>query len=312
MSDKSGIEWTESTWNPVTGCSKVSHGCKHCYAEREWPRLAAPRAKPNIYTGRAFTDVVCHPEKLDIPLRWTKPRRIFVNSMSDLFHESVPDEFIEAVFVVMQMANQHTFQVLTKRPERMLHFLTNMDSRLHELGYPQGVAGRYPNVWFGVSIEDQATADERIPSLLDSPAAVRFLSCEPLIGPIDLSAGLLWLKQFPIEPNIHWVIVGGESGPKARPMHPDWVRSLRDQCQATSVPFFFKQWGEWIPGEGDGRAPAKWQNGETGKHSCAEKESATYHKWGPFGEPGAFALRIGKKAAGRDLDRRTWDEYPIH
>lgn len=316
MSGKTKIEWATDQWNPVTGCSKVSQGCKHCYAEREWPRLSAPRAKPNIYTGRAFTDVKCHPEKLDIPLRWTKPRRIFVNSMSDLFHESVPDEFIEAVFVVMQMANQHTFQVLTKRPERMLDILTKMDSHLREVGYPQGVAGRYPNIWLGVSVEEQTSADERIPMLLDTPAAVRWISAEPLLGPIDL-LGLLHrcpTHDFPggfcIQDcgnwqRLDWIVVGGESGPMARPMHPDWVRSLRDQCRAAGVPFFFKQWGEWLSGK-------KWISGDYDGGAFVEVPG--------FGETAITqahefdthwaAIRIGKKAAGREIDGRTWDEYP--
>ena len=236
MSGKTKIEWATHQWNPVTGCSKVSQGCKHCYAEREWPRLAAPRAKPNIYTGRAFTDVMCHPEKLDIPLHWREPRRIFVNSMSDLFHESVPDSFIIDVFNVMYDAKQHTFQVLTKRPERMRDFLIGTSGC--------GMGGELmPNVWFGVSVEDQATADERIPVLLQIPAAVRWVSAEPLLepvtifsldGPVDVFEGM----QSPL----HWIVVGGESGPKARPMHPDWVRSIRDQCfMMAGVPFFMKQ-----------------------------------------------------------------------
>ena len=196
MSDKSKIEWTESTWNCITVCTKVSQGCKHCYAERDWQRLAAPRAKPNIYTGRDFTDVKCHPEKLDIPLRWQKPRRIFVNSMSDLFHESVPDEFIDKVFAVMALATHHTFQVLTKRPARMLSYLTGETENVvkgaawellgHYPKYPNGgmqAPWPLPNVWLGVSCEDQATADERIPLLLQTPAAVRWvLECYPHNG----------------------------------------------------------------------------------------------------------------------------------
>ncbi len=292
MSDKSAIEWTDATWNPVTGCTKVSQGCKHCYAEREWPRLAAPREKPNIYTGRAFTDVMCHPEKLNIPLRWAKPRRIFVNSMSDLFHESVPDEFIDKVFASMALCPQHTFQVLTKRPKRMHDYLTEeLGDRIAAAGekfvdegvltsqqhadrahyytdvsdqerHWHSIYSRWPlpNVWLGVSVEDQVTADERIPLLLQTPAAVRWVSAEPLLSEINLRAidlgDLYWLNALtsdvrimfdggmPAAPRfgkLDWVVAGGESGPKARPMHPDWVRSLRDQCQAAGVPFFFKQ-----------------------------------------------------------------------
>ena len=199
MSTKTKIEWTKgddgtpgATWNPVTGCSKVSQGCKNCYALRDWPRLSAPRPKPNIYTGREFTDVQCHPERLDQPLRWTKPRRIFVNSMSDLFHPDVPFEFIIEVFARMALAQQHTFQILTKRPKRMLDFLTteNFYQERTIKGKAWQILGAYrnrnyssfgmkapwplPNVWLGVSVEDQATADERIPLLLETPAAVRW------------------------------------------------------------------------------------------------------------------------------------------
>lgn len=288
VSDKTGIEWTEATWNPVSGCSKVSQGCKHCYAEREWPRLAAPRARPNIYTGRAFTDVKCHPEKLDIPLRWQKPRRIFVNSMSDLFHEDVPDEFINQVFEVMNQAHRHVFQVLTKRPERMLEYMSTRK-------WPNAVTiyGAAPlNVWLGVSIEDQATADERIPLLLQTPAAVWWISAEPLIGPlmIDTFLGLLPEDDdgAPYPGRIDWLVVGGESGPQARPMHPDWARSLRDQCLECGVPFFFKQWGEWAPD-----APiSKYAD------STIKLDDGTYLRF------------VGKKRAGRELDGRTWEEYP--
>lgn len=239
MSDKSGIEWTEATWNPVTGCSKVSQGCKHCYAEREWPRLAAPRAKPNIYTGRAFTDVRCHPAKLDIPLRWTKPRRIFVNSMSDLFHESVPISFIDDVFARISFAQQHVFQILTKRPERMRDYFASRH-------FFNSASGEWPwkHVWLGVSIEDQETADERIPLLLQTAAAVRFVSCEPLLGPVDLVEAMGMREpgaRYNGWAELHWIIVGGESGPKARPMAIEWAEVLRYQCQTAGVPFFMKQ-----------------------------------------------------------------------
>ncbi len=196
MSDKTGIAWTDATWNPVTGCSKVSQGCKNCYAEREWGRLSA-NPKAMAYYGRAFTDIACHEDRLDQPLRWKKPRMIFVNSMSDLFHEDVPDDFIDRVFAVMALAENHTFQVLTKRPERMLRwFDPGFDNREHAVGQAMReiAAARggddaglpewpLPNVWLGVSVEDHATADERIPLLLQAPAAVRWVSAEPLIGP---------------------------------------------------------------------------------------------------------------------------------
>lgn len=270
MSGKTKIEWATDQWNPVTGCSKVSQGCKHCYAEREWQRLAAPREKPNLYTGRAFTDVRCHPEKLEIPLRWTKPRRIFVNSMSDLFHEDVPDDFIDHVFAVMALCQQHVFQILTKRPERMqdymrervssmevnkrvaeqignyLHLSPCLGHLIDEVYY--GESWPLPNVWLGVSCEDQATADERIPLLLQTPAAVRWVSAEPLLGPIYFDQWL-WehtkdedgVKDSQPSEMINWIVVGGESGPYSRETHIEWCESIRDQCRAAAVPFFMKQ-----------------------------------------------------------------------
>lgn len=209
MATVSTIEWTEMTWNPVTGCSKLSQGCKHCYAERLAERF---------WGDRSFTDVRTHADRLDQPRRWRRPRTIFVNSMSDLFHEDVDEEFIRQVFAVMQECPQHTFQVLTKRAER-----------LGELGrtlpWPE-------NVWMGVSVED-ARAAHRIDFLRNVPAAVRFLSIEPLIGP---------LPRLELA-GIDWVIVGGESGPGARAMRGEWVESILRQCRAARVAFFFKQWG---------------------------------------------------------------------
>lgn len=251
MGGRTKISWTDASWNPVSGCAKVSAGCKHCYAEREWGRLQ----HLENYAGRAFTDVRCHPERLDQPLRWKRPRKIFVNSMSDLFHEAVPDEFIDRVFAVMALARQHTFQVLTKRPERMLAYMTRLgksakllDDAARTMGYTFEFNGQYlvkwplPNVWLGVSIEDQPTADERVPLLLQTPAAVRWISAEPLLGPVDLSR---WLAANDGGPHIDWVVDGGESGPKARPMHLAWARSHRDQCAEAGVPYFFKQTGLW-------------------------------------------------------------------
>ncbi len=233
MSDKSGIEWTDATWNPTTGCVKVSAGCKFCYAKHKaWPRLAA--MSTGVYTGRKFEDVQVHPERLDQPLRWTKPRMIFVNSMSDLFHEDIPDEFIKRVFSVMAMADQHIFQVLTKRPMRMRDFMREWAAAPHPGRAATSLNGRlFPltNVWLGVSVENQETADERIPLLLETPAAVRWLSCEPLLGPIDLFHRNL----------LNWVVVGGESGPKARPMDEGWCRKILADCQEWGVPFLFKQ-----------------------------------------------------------------------
>lgn len=316
MSDKSGIEWTDATWNPVTGCTKVSNGCKFCYAKHKmWPRLSAI---PNsVYTGREFEQVMTHPERLDQPLHWTKPRMIFVNSMSDLFHEDVPFDFIDKVFAVMALAQQHTFQVLTKRAARMLEYLKQHAAggrhiwpACQQIAMPRGqekpsAGWPIPNVWLGVSVEDQSTAAERIPLLLQTPAAVRWVSAEPMLGPVDLSVKYLATKcggNYPFKglttecrtkliDLLDWVVVGGESGPNARPMHPDWARSLRDQCAAAGVPFLFKQWGEWAPepDECDGTA-CRYMN----------------HAW----PDGTLAHRVGKKAAGRLLDGAQHDNYP--
>ena len=263
MSDKSGIQWTDATWNPVTGCSKVSQGCKHCYALRDWARVAAPRATPNVYTGREFTDVMFHPERLDQPLRWKKPRRIFVNSMSDLFHENVPDGFIADVFATMgacdELQRGHVFQVLTKRPARMFDWCCRFGHRAWNRRRIGAEAWPARNVWLGVSVEDQQTADERIPLLLQTPAALRFVSYEPALGPVDLAphlackgCGTRFRKDLrpavidccPDGSNmLDWVIVGGESGPGARPCDVAWIRSAVEQCKAAGVPCFVKQLG---------------------------------------------------------------------
>lgn len=298
MSDQTGIEWTDATWNPVTGCTKVSPGCDHCYAATFAERW---RGTPGHYFERGF-DVQLRPEKLDLPLRWRKPRKVFVNSMSDLFHDAVPDKYIARVFAVIAACPEHTFQILTKRHARMRALLGSdgFNQRVaHTLLREHGAVLRvsdWPlrNVWLGVSTEDQKWADIRIPALLDTPAAVRWISAEPLLGSIDLSR---WLHYRPIGANLamepmppsmvracgltplDWVVVGGESGHGARPMHPQWARSLRDQCVAAEVPFLFKQWGAFRPPiDGD--------------------------------ETGASFTRVGKKAAGRTLDGELWDQYP--
>ena len=214
MADRSHIEWTEATWNPVTGCSKVSAGCKNCYAERLALRL---QAMGNARYRNGFS-VTLHADFVELPKRWREPRVIFVNSMSDLFHEQVPVDFIQRVFATMAACPQHTFQILTKRSARLRELATELD-------WPR-------NVWMGVSVED-ARVLHRIADLHVVPAAVRFLSCEPLIGPLD---------ALPLD-GIHWVIVGGESGPGARPMKIEWIRSIFRQCRQASVAFFFKQWG---------------------------------------------------------------------
>lgn len=334
---RSKIEWTDEVWNPTTGCAKVSEGCRNCYAERMAGRF---------WGARKFTDVQLHRDRLEQPLHWRKPRRVFVDSMSDLFHEDVPFEFIAAVFGVMASAHRHTFQVLTKRPARAREFFewledmaeftadASRDSvtnlwRCHVAvscakNYGANVTGcrvSWPldNAWLGVSVEDQETANARIPLLLQTPAAVRFLSAEPLLGEVRLWAlndgawydkeganrynalkGSAWWTPRGDHglgggPKLDWVICGGESGPGARPIDPQWVRALRDDCIRYRVPFFFKQWGEWGP-----RPNGDWR--ETDRHWFED----------PYGEPphGHAVYRVGKKAAGRELDGRTWDQFP--
>ena len=219
MSDQSKIEWTDATWNPVRGCTKISPGCAHCYAETFAERF---RGVPGHPFEHGF-DLRIVPEKLGDPLRWPGSRRVFVNSMSDLFHNDVPDQYIAEVARVMRLAKWHTYQVLTKRPERMVPLLRR---RLR-------AAADKSHIWWGVSVENRKHGLPRVDLLRSAPVAVRFLSVEPLLedlGTINLAG-------------INWVIVGGESGPGARPMKPEWVRSIRDQCADAGVPFFFKQWG---------------------------------------------------------------------
>ncbi|QRE81862.1 phage Gp37/Gp68 family protein [Rhodococcus ruber] len=317
MGDRTGIEWTDATWNPVTGCTKVSPGCDHCYAEGIAHRFAGTKAYPNGF------EVTLRQERLDQPLRWRRPRRVFVNSMSDLFHHNVPDKYIAMVFSVMAAAPQHTFQVLTKRHARMRALLKSETFREQvfktvAVQHPGDVMGDYwplPNVWLGVSTESQQWADTRIPALLSTPAAVRFISAEPLLGPIDLArvgAPPFWClghgRPTVDCPNdlhlprhgIDWVIVGGESGPGARPMHPDWVRHLRDQCTSSGVPFLFKQWGEWAPSA----RPSEFVDADGHRKTTNDLTALTLPaSWAPV-------RRVGKKVAGRELDGRTWDQYP--
>jgi protein gp37 len=266
----SKIEWTDKTWNPVTGCTKVSQGCKHCYAERMYERFHGPGS---------FKNVICHQDRLTIPMHWKKPSMIFVNSMSDLFHEDVPFEFIDAVFSVMSDIDWHIYQVLTKRAERMVEFYK---WKHDEFGIPWKPKD---NVWLGVSVENQKAMEDRVPLLLQVEATVRFLSCEPLLGPVEL----------PVDYSdgsvcIDWVICGGESGPGARAIHPDWVRSLRDQCARSTVPvpFFFKQWGEFVP------------------HMESKHTTSVI-----YNGIGYEMAKVGKKKAGRLLDNRLHDAYPL-
>ena len=352
MADRTGIEWTDSTWNPIVGCSVVSPGCTNCYAMKMAARIEAMQPGSHyagtthaskagaVWTGK----LALAPDSiLTQPLRWRRPRRIFVNSMGDLFHEDVPDAWIDRVFAVMALTPQHTYQVLTKRSARMREYFaaltcqggfrpyirrpgwTAKDPRDGDavLLLPEGQSWPLPNVWLGVSIDDQRRADERVPDLLATPAAIRFVSAEPLLGLIRFSGvsedgkrqwnwltgetGVMYPDgpDFEYGPRIDLAIVGGESGPNARPMHPDWARSLRDQCAAAGTAFFFKQWGEW--------APRGWK-ADGGTHAMRH----TAPDWGCFQEiqshpdsiervePApdgwqAFA-HVGKRAAGRLLD----------
>ncbi|EKO50017.1 DUF5131 family protein [Leptospira kirschneri] len=297
----SGIEWTDHTWNPVTGCTKISAGCKNCYAE------TLSKRKFGEWKNRSFSEIILKYSKLKEPFSLRKPSKVFVNSMSDLFHENVPDSFIDKIFGVMALNPKHTFQILTKRSDRMLKYLTNVDraSDIGDIAYSYvednwqsksikmpfewttdrwkgSVAWPLPNVWLGVSVEDQKTADERIPDLVRIPAAIRFLSCEPLLGNIDLELDNYY---------IHWVIAGGESGPNARPVHPSYVETIRDQCVGANVPFFFKQWGEWYP----------------------YQDEITYGKQAyNFGDEflKKFYYKLGKKKSGALLDGVEWKQFP--
>jgi protein gp37 len=306
MSDKTKIEWADATCNPINGCTPISPGCTHCYAMKQAHRfpirrgLTAPSKGGMVWTG----EVRFERDQLIKPLGWKRPRRIFWNAHGDLFHESVPDDWIDQVFAVCALTPQHTHMILTKRSARMRDYLTGphvfrIADEVQELsaaGWPRtqaqsSISSMMPlsNVWLGVSVEDQTRADERIPDLLATPAAVRFISAEPLLGPVDLTyldfeSGTAIIDAMagrhgvmvPLggtNAKIDWVIAGGESGPDARPMHPDWARSLRDQCAAAGVAFHFKQWGE--------RA---WSERIEGDPSTLT------------------AYRAGKKAAGRLLD----------
>jgi protein gp37 len=260
MSEKTGIGWTQSTWSPITGCSRVSEGCTRCYAEsltatklKNHPRYAGLAVLKNG-EARWTGEIRCHEDQLDVPLHWRKPRMVFVNSMSDTFHEKVPDLFIRTLFKVMGEAKQHTFQILTKRPERMAAVTTEFQ-REGDFATLDGEDGLYPfpNVWLGTSCEDQATADERIPHLLRCPAAVRFLSLEPLLGPIKIGDGD-GCEEWWQSNGIGWVIAGGESGPGHRQMKLEWLESIVEQCKAAGVPVFVKQDAGPRPGM-QGRIP---------------------------------------------------------
>ncbi len=361
MADNTAIEWTDATWNPITGCSVVSPGCTNCYAMK----LAGTRLKHHptrqgltrdskagpVWTG----EVRFNEATLDQPLRWKRPRKIFVCAHGDLFHESVPDAWIDRIYAVMAVSYRHIYQVLTKRSARMRAYLSDPDTArriwalvvgetpgttrggmINESGAQySGQEWPLSNVWLGVSAEDQARADERIPDLLATPAEVRWLSAEPLLGPIDLCnlaaaypshrelgyrinalngrlmsgngpKAISLLPAFGDYNRLDWVVAGGESGLGARGMHPDWVRSLRDQCAVADVAFLFKQWGEWAPSTLEaslGNPRSGWRSLKGHPHIARGSELTI--------EAGAaFIAAIGKKAAGRLLDGVQHDGYP--
>lgn len=316
MGDKTKIEWTDATWTPIRArsrasgkvgwyCVRVSEGCRNCYAARMNERLGT--GVNYAADQRKKVELFLDDNMLTQPLRWTRARMVFVCSMTDLFADFVEDEWLEKVFAVMALSPRHTFQVLTKRPERMLEFSQDHRNRvwrtadgLHEdLNLKQEWDAKepwpLPNVQMLVSVEDQETADERIPLILQTNAAVRGISYEPAVGPVDFEC---FLGDLPEDPDgapypgkIDWLICGGESGPGARPMHPDWARTARDQAVATGTAFHFKQWGEWSPlADTEGRQVLPF-----GSYDVALKTGFS---------------KTGKKVAGRLLDGRTWDENP--
>jgi protein gp37 len=340
VAENSTIEWTDITWNFITGCTKISDGCLNCYIEKTMPFRIQGRRFDQPGIG-GTTGVKLHSDRLHWPLtKWKKPSRIFVNSLADIFHEHVPDQFIAEAFAVMSLAPQHQFQVLTKRHARMRsllnsgQFWTMVNAALWQRAKPvlPGAAPYIlPNVHIGVSVETQQWADIRIPALLDTPAAVRWLSCEPLLGALDLNRWLAHptfnpayriarcgqqsghgqhvMEHGPDEPRncpgtsgritkpplLDWVVVGGESGPGARPMRTEWARSLRDQCVAAKIAYLFKQWGAWVaPSQMPEDTFMSWDVAH-GNDACDTDRD----QW-----------RFSKKAAGRLLDGREWNEYP--
>lgn len=249
MASTTRISWTDATWNPITGCTRISPGCLHCYIERQPPLRMANRRFDGPGIG-ATTGVQLHPERLGVPLHWRRPRRIFVCSLADVFHREVPDEHIAQIWATMSIATQHTFQIVTKRPTRMRSLLWS-DEFWYAVDRARTARGHEPfqikrhwllNTWISVTVEDQDAANRRIPILLETPAVVRGISTEPLLGPVDLEAAD-WHALH--DGGLDWIVAGGETGPGARPMDPAWVRSLRDQCQQAGRPiaFHFKQWG---------------------------------------------------------------------
>jgi protein gp37 len=316
MADGTKIEWTDATWNPITGCSIVSAGCTHCYAMKlAGTRMQHHHSRAGLTTmtkaGPVWNgEVRLNDRWLTQPLSWARPREIFVNAHGDTFHENAPDEWIDLIFAVALLTPQHRLQILTKRSARMNDYLARFESRSEAFGKALArivkAAGKpkesgmeaiedmvwpLPNVWLGVSVENQAAADERVPDLVASPAAVRWISAEPLLGPVDLRA---WL------PALDWGVVGGESdkGPRARPMHPNWARGLRDQFADAGKPFLFKQWGDW--------SPAGDHLGEDTPENLRLRDGKRAHVFADHQQ----MARIGKVAAGRVLDGVTHDGMP--
>lgn len=314
MSSSTNISWTQATWNPTVGCSIVSAGCTHCYAMKMAARIERMGGKAAQKYGGLTEEVNGNvvwsgvvrldPAALPIPLKWRDPRLIFVNSMSDLFHATLSWSDIDQVFAIMSLCGQHTFQVLTKRPDGMRGYLNDpaTKSRVElraEMIRPGFKIQAWPllNVWCGTSIEDQASADRRLPILLEARTAVRFVSIEPLIKPVVLGTAVTPDALKPGSSGLHWIIVGGESGPDAHPMHPDWARALRDEAILLGIPFFFKQHGNYAehnPG-GNRQQIGLMPNG----------------RQVPVGAPGSVTLwNLGKKQAGDMLDGQRWQQFP--
>lgn len=333
MADGTAIEWTDATWNPIVGCSVVSPGCTNCYAMR----LAGTRLR-NHPTRQGLTidtkagpvwngEVRLNEDELRAPLRWKRPRKVFVCAHADLFADQVPDDWIDRVFAIMAEAPQHTYQVLTKRPDRARSYFKSrfrlpdhIMEFYREPGEPLKVGYQPPaNVHLGVSVEDQPRADQRIPILLDTPAAARWVSAEPLLAPLNLDCSQ-WMGDGDdsTPPRLDWVVVGGESGPSSRPMHPDWVRQIRDDCALDGVPFLFKQWGNWMPVSQmpDGMSddlyhPPPARDPEAIRRckvaNTVLNRDGHQPKWNDpnhyrAGQGSMLMFEVGKKAAGRLLD----------
>ncbi len=369
MSDRSKIEWTDASWNPVRArlknanpervgwhCAHVSEGCRHCYAETVNNRFGTKL--PYAAHAQSRVEHFLDDKMLAAPLRWKRPRKIFVGSMTDIFGDWVSDDMLDRIFAVMALAEHHTFQVLTKRPQRMRAYLCGlyadrddvsagaMNERLSHIavelsqspcagGWIEDRPAPIPNVWLGVSVEDQATADERIPLLLETPAAKRFVSYEPALGPVDFThldaeaAGSRTLfvvdaltgrhrdmgRPCADTARLDWIIAGGESGPAARPAHPDWFRSVRNQCAFAGVAFFFKQWGEWAPwaGKESDLCPGAPRGCQFAMNFAGQFEIVSHHEFAQLATKQrgwAGVHRAGKRDAGAMLDGREHKEWP--